>query len=269
MATIEERLAQRKPIYTAPPRVRKIAARDAIEPDRDRKVKAEGRLARAIRRHLQAQRARMSMVVQNVGAFKAMPPGVAEQIEAALLNTRDIDAAIAEVARILEDVARGAVDSFGDDIGLDADWTLTNDKAAKWARKQAGLLIADINATTLKLVRSSVGAFVDTPGMTLGDVVKRLQGAFDVRRALRIAVTEVTRTYAEANQIAADDLAREWPGVRVIKEWHTNNDDRVCPICGPLHGERVANDESFGEFDNPPAHPNCRCWVTYRTVADD
>lgn len=262
-------LRERKPIYAAPPRVRKVPTRDAAEPGRERKLRAEARLARAVKHYLQAQRARVGMVAQMVGAYKALPPGVAEQIEQALLNAQDNDAAIAAVARVLEGVAGDGVDMFADEAGFDVDWELVNDKAAKWARKQAGALIADINATTLKLVRNSIGAYIDTPGMTLGDVVKRLGKTFDVRRALRVAVTEVTRAYAEANQIAADELAKEWPSVQVVKEWHTNNDDRVCPLCGPLDGRQVGPGESFGEFENPPAHPNCRCWVTHRTESND
>jgi hypothetical protein len=50
------------------------------------------------------------------------------------------------------------------------------------------------------------------------------------------------------------------------KTWFTNNDDRVCDICGPMEGEEVASDESFSSGDDaPPAHVNCRCWVDYNT----
>ena len=35
-----------------------------------------------------------------------------------------------------------------------------------------------------------------------------------------------------------------------------------CPICGPLQGQQAALGQQFeGGFDNPPAHPRCRCWV--------
>jgi len=55
----------------------------------------------------------------------------------------------------------------------------------------------------------------------------------------------------------------------VIKQWWTNNDDRVCPICGPLHEEVVDIDENFVslgvEYQQPPAHVFCRCWMNTTT----
>ena len=47
------------------------------------------------------------------------------------------------------------------------------------------------------------------------------------------------------------------------RRWNTGVDELVCPICGPLHNVIVGLDETFpGGFRVPPAHPNCRCWIT-------
>jgi hypothetical protein len=43
-------------------------------------------------------------------------------------------------------------------------------------------------------------------------------------------------------------------GVRKL-EWMTMEDERVCPVCGPLDG-RVFD---TNHFPQQPAHPNCRC----------
>jgi hypothetical protein len=49
------------------------------------------------------------------------------------------------------------------------------------------------------------------------------------------------------------------------KMWITAKDERVCPVCGPLHGKKVRLNERFvtgqGEFWTPGLHPNCRCVV--------
>jgi Phage Mu protein F like protein len=49
------------------------------------------------------------------------------------------------------------------------------------------------------------------------------------------------------------------------KIWITAKDERVCPVCGPLHGKKVKVNERFvtaqGEFWTPGLHPNCRCVV--------
>ena len=44
------------------------------------------------------------------------------------------------------------------------------------------------------------------------------------------------------------------------RTWIVTADDRLCPICEPLDGETADLDGLFaGEFEGPPAHPNCRC----------
>jgi hypothetical protein len=149
-------------------------------------------------------------------------------------------------------------------LGLELDLTATNREAAAAARKYTYDLIQDLTATSRDALRDVISAFVETPGMTLGDVIERLP--FDEQRAALIATTEITRAYATGQAEAGAALKEQYPDVRVVKTWFTNNDDRVCPICGPLNGEEVDEDEEFaGEFDGPPGHPGCRCWVSYRT----
>lgn len=50
---------------------------------------------------------------------------------------------------------------------------------------------------------------------------------------------------------------------RAQKMWITAHDERVCPVCGPLHGQKVLVTEQFktpeGDFWSPGVHPNCRC----------
>jgi SPP1 gp7 family putative phage head morphogenesis protein len=59
---------------------------------------------------------------------------------------------------------------------------------------------------------------------------------------------------------------------RQLREWVTRRDDRVCPICDGIDGQRAPIDEPFesdydgGEYFAPPAHPRCRCAVRLVTV---
>jgi hypothetical protein len=174
---------------------------------------------------------------------------------------------IAQLSRLLTKATKNGVELFGDSNVLQMDYTLTNTRAATWANKYSFELIKGINKTTTKSLRNIFGSFIDTPGMTIGNVMDLLP--FDESRSLMIATTEITRAYATAAQMAGEDLAKEFPGVRVIKQWWTNNDDRVCPICGPLHGVVVDVDESFdsivGAISQPPAHVFCRCWMNTTT----
>ena len=74
------------------------------------------------------------------------------------------------------------------------------------------------------------------------------------KRAAFDAVTEITRVYALGNQ-------RAWQrsGVVAAMGWQTARDDRVCPVCGPRHGSRLALDSTPDAL--PPAHGRCRCWL--------
>lgn len=48
-----------------------------------------------------------------------------------------------------------------------------------------------------------------------------------------------------------------------VRVWMTERDERVCPICGPLHKAEAKLTEQFstknGEVWAPPLHPRCRC----------
>jgi hypothetical protein len=74
-------------------------------------------------------------------------------------------------------------------------------------------------------------------------------------RAEMIAVTEVTRAASQGEQAIARELARA--GIVMTPIWNTNQDDIVCPLCGPKNGKEIED----GQF--PPRHPRCRCWVSY------
>jgi hypothetical protein len=54
-------------------------------------------------------------------------------------------------------------------------------------------------------------------------------------------------------------------GPKAQKMWITAKDERVCPVCGPLHGQKAGINEQFrtaeGLFWTPGLHPNCRCVV--------
>ena len=41
--------------------------------------------------------------------------------------------------------------------------------------------------------------------------------------------------------------------------WHTQTDERTCPICGQLNGRIWPEGEGF----SPPVHDHCRCQRTY------
>ena len=64
-----------------------------------------------------------------------------------------------------------------------------------------------------------------------------------------IARTEVLRAHNQGRMKFHREV-----GIQKL-EWMTMEDERVCPVCGPLDGKRF----DTGRFPQQPAHPNCRC----------
>lgn len=109
------------------------------------------------------------------------------------------------------------------------------------------------------------------PELVDSDLVDTFAPRFD-------AATAATETTAgnSAGANGALNAARA-AGVPMVLRWFTRADDRVCPICGPLHRKSidlwelvVSNTQSSGrasalasirENNGPPAHPNCRCYA--------
>jgi len=101
-----------------------------------------------------------------------------------------------------------------------------------------------------KLVAAINGKGVGDLGLT--DTLGRFIPA--KRRAEIMARTEIIR----AHHLGSIQEYRNWgvAGVKIIAEWSTAGDERVCPQCASLEGQRFTLDEIEGMI---PLHPQCRC----------
>lgn len=152
-------------------------------------------------------------------------------------------------------------------IGVGFDPAIINLDAARWARQYAYDLVTQLTETTRSLVSEVIATFIETPGMTQGDMELLLEPAFGPVRAEMIATTETTRAYSAATN-ETQKLVNE-SGLPMVRHWQTNNDELVCDICGPLNDEPESkwqaildkNDITLDHdiMDGPPAHVNCRC----------
>lgn len=77
-----------------------------------------------------------------------------------------------------------------------------------------------------------------------------------------IAITETTAA-GTAGEVDARKKADQRFDITVTAYWVTEKDGRVCAICSPLDEQP---ESAWGEKlrDGPPAHPRCRCKLTYR-----
>lgn len=146
-------------------------------------------------------------------------------------------------------------------IGIDIDVAVINTAALQWAREYSYELVSGLTETTKNLVGEVIAHFVETPGMSVGDVRDMLTPAFGQVRAQLIGVTELTRAFSMGTEIY-QEMLRGY-GLDMEEVWETSADERVCPMCGPLHGQPESVWKS--RFPHgPPAHPGCRCWVNLR-----
>jgi SPP1 gp7 family putative phage head morphogenesis protein len=89
-------------------------------------------------------------------------------------------------------------------------------------------------------------------------------------RARTIARTELARLTAEAKRATW----AEWKKVGKIDQfavrvWHTHSQERRCPTCRPMNGQRAAIGKSYSRgHSGPPLHPNCQCWETLERGPD-
>ena len=123
--------------------------------------------------------------------------------------------------------------------------------ALEWIATRSLSLAKMVNGTTKDELRVALAE-----GFRLGEGTDKLAGRIEgyyrngyERRAPMVARTETIAASAEGTREGYKDL-----GVKQV-EWLTAIDERQCPDCEALNGERWALDEAT----MPPLHPNCRC----------
>ena len=141
---------------------------------------------------------------------------------------------------------------------IGVDWSLVNEAASNWSRDYSFRLVKDINETSRRATGQAASNYFDQ-GWTMGDLRRKLGSIYSPVRAEMIAVTEVTRAAAEGERGVAGELRNQ--GIDMVEVWQTNNDELVCPICGPRHGRKIGT--NWNRSDGPPAHPRCRCWINH------
>jgi len=138
-------------------------------------------------------------------------------------------------------------------------------EASNYVEGYLGITIADITNTTRTSVNDALVDYVLDPELSLDDLAATLQATvFSQSRIEGITATEITRAMYEGENAFAAQLREA--GFEYVRYWYTVNDERVCPICGPLHGlpetpEGGWDPSGVGPGIFPDAHINCRCGI--------
>lgn len=146
----------------------------------------------------------------------------------------------------------GGINELPPELQTLVDFDVLNTDALEFAQKYHYDLISKINATTRKQVQDAMTNWIRS-GDPLSVLEKQLAPIFGKVRANMIAVTEITRIFAEGNTAA-------WASTGFVNSnrWMTARDDKVCPICRPRAGQVYALDDLA---NRPPGHVRCRCWL--------
>jgi SPP1 gp7 family putative phage head morphogenesis protein len=115
-------------------------------------------------------------------------------------------------------------------------------------------LTSDINAAIMRELTEGVARGEGIP--KLAERIRKATG-FTKARCEMIARTETSFAFTTASVQSYKEH-----GIQKM-QWWTATDDRVCPICAPLHTTVY----TMQNFHVMPAHPNCRC--VYLAVPPD
>jgi len=224
-------------------------------PDIPNRSQLEKKIARLLGKYNSEQLRKLLDLMGNSPSLTKIPPEFWTESQQALA---------AELVPFAEQVYVEAAQRVIEQSPIGIEWSLVNQGAADWSTRYVGQLVKDITGTTQRDVGSAVSNYF-TQAETIGDLEKALVGmqdrfgrTFGPIRAEMIAVTEVTRAAAQGELAVANELKKE--GIQMRKVWQTNNDELVCPICGPLHNKEEGIWRQQAP-DGPPAHPRCRCWL--------
>jgi SPP1 gp7 family putative phage head morphogenesis protein len=266
MTDAEKRIALGDSAAAMPPFPTTRKALLLLDPDDD---EAEQKVRRKLEKRSSSEIAKalndiLADLERRGAQFEHVPHQMAKEFNSLMKEMKQTRKLRDPIERMLVDGVDLGVKVASDqlaNVGFSMDWSLVNTAAREWARQHAGEVVDQMDDATKNVLRESIARWMDS-GEPLQALIDDIAPAFGEERAKKLATTEVTRSFGEANRQTYKES-----GVIEVVEWRTVNDELAlgCPICGPLHEERRALDESFGEdvfgeeMFAPPAHPHCRC----------
>lgn len=193
---------------------------------------------------------------QGWGGFED-PQIEAARIHRAFLEDERLRAVVSETLRDGADLGANIALQQMQNVGMSFDWTLAHAQGMEWAATYTDDLLAQLGTTSQRVVGQAASAWLDS-GESLQVLVNQLEPLFGPVRAEMIAATEVTRAVSEGTIISyrQSGLIDRRPNEEIPKhprcrcwwalqqnangQWvyifYSSADERVCPICGPLHG---------------------------------
>lgn len=139
-------------------------------------------------------------------------------------------------------------------VELGLSWEVVNQMAIDWANNYTVQVVSQISKTSMAAFLEKFQPWL-LSGEPLPALIEQLAPFYGEIRAEMIAVTEVTRAFAEGNMLF-------WNSTGMVTGFNVRvaMDDLVCPICTDARSRnphRMDDTESL-----PPLHVRCRCGIT-------
>lgn len=123
----------------------------------------------------------------------------------------------------------------------------------EWARGEASGATTVVNRTSVRRIGLLLSAWV--VGREMMTMEDDLAGLYSESRAATIGITLVSTGYVEGSKIVYRN-----DGKTKALQWVTMGDERMCPTCGPLHGQVGTLEGVFPGGQSAPVHARCRCY---------
>jgi hypothetical protein len=164
----------------------------------------------------------------------------------------------------LANIAANAALAHAQAVGVMPDDAALTARALSWSMERTARLVEEhIAPTTRDVIEQVVAQWRATEDADRAALVRALEPAFGRTRAETIAITAATEAATQGARAYRDYLKQEYD-LAYEMVWYTAADERVCPVCGALHGKREGD---WNGLPGPPAHPRCRCGVGLRRAA--
>lgn len=181
------------------------------------------------------------------------PPQILRQLENDLQRTLQTALAEAYIS---------AAQNFAQEIEFGLDPDAVQEQGLAWATEYARVIARQLIVTREAKLREIAQRAPDVQ-LRKRDLIALLLLALGLAGIAAIAITELSNATSEGEAYTQRELENN--GVTVEVLWYTREDERVCPICRPLHAGVMGEDWNIP----PPAHPRCRCFLGYRITSPD
>ena len=168
-------------------------------------------------------------------------------------------------------------------LGLDTDeWRVADPNVHKAIKQQCLKFAASTNATTdlavgraREAVRQKLAAGLIAEAQTIPELTRAIREVF--KTAIKSRAETIARTETARAVHAAAEMSIQQTGLTYTKKWLLSA--HSCPVCvnlaaampqagpGQAFGT-IGKDADYAVIRFPPAHPNCRCSITFVVAGD-